>query len=92
MLKIDSEIAGYPVEADEFATMCAYEYARTVLSAMPQRELLAEALEALDRVLLDVEFMWDDGTLPNRRDDVIYVSARAAADKIRAALTQEKQT
>lgn len=60
-------------------------------TAMPERELLREALEALDRVLLDVEFMWEDGTLPDRRDDVIYVRARAAADKIRASLTQEPQ-
>lgn len=59
------------------------------LSALPERELLREALEALDRVLLDVEFMWEDGTLPDRRDDVIYVRARTAADKIRAALGGE---
>lgn len=36
--------------------------------------------EALERVLLDVEFLWEDGTLPNRRDDVIYVRARAALE------------
>lgn len=58
------------------------------MSTMPERELLREALEALDRVLLDVEYMWEDGTLPDRRDDVIYVRARAASDKIRAALTE----
>lgn len=56
------------------------------VAALPSHELLREALEALDRVLLDVEFMWDDGTLPNRRDDVIYVRARATAEKIRAEL------
>jgi len=34
--------------------------------------------EQVERVLLDVQFMWEDGTLPDRRDDIIYVAARAA--------------
>ena len=46
MIEIESEIAGRPVEADEFAEMCAFEYARAALSALPPRdELLREALE-----------------------------------------------
>jgi hypothetical protein len=76
--------------------------ARAALSAMPQRELLAEALEALSRLITASSHIhhWHDG-----HDGGMVVSgshvhalweetdrARAAADKIRAALTQEKQT
>lgn len=101
MLKMNSEIAGYPAEADEFDIMCAYEYARTALSAMPQRKLLAEALEALSRLITASSHIhhWHDG-----HDGGMVVSgshvhalweetdrARAAADKIRDALTEEKQ-
>ena len=51
------------------------------VSAMPGRELLAEALEALDGVIRVAD-----------RKTVEFDAARAAADKIRASLTQEKQT
>ena len=50
--------------------------AATALSALvAERDALRTSLE---RVLLDVQFMWEDGTLPDRRDDIIYVAARAA--------------
>lgn len=80
MLKMNSEIAGHPVETDEFDEMCAYEYARTALSAMLQRELLAEALEALDGVIRVAD-----------RKTVEFNAARAAADKIRAALEHQQE-
>jgi hypothetical protein len=51
------------------------------VTAMPQRELLREALEALSGVIRVAD-----------RKTVEFDAARAAADKIRAALTQEKQT
>ena len=50
--------------------------AADALSALvAERDALRTSLE---RVLLDVQFMWEDGTLPDRRDDIIYVAARAA--------------
>lgn len=46
MLEMDSEIAGHPVEADEFAEMCAYEYASAALSEMEaENKRLREALK-----------------------------------------------
>ncbi len=69
--------------------------AETELSAAPgaveeirdhSRELLAEALEALDGMLFFV------GELPGAQYSAHVHAARAAADKIRAALTEEKQT
>jgi len=44
-----------------------------------------DLLEALERVLLDIEFMWEDGTLPDRREDIIYQAARAAIAKAEGA-------
>ena len=92
MLEINSGIVGRPVEADEFDEMCAYAYARAALSAMPSRELLAEALEAL-------QVFAENWTLRECRNHMTcdieqsdILRARAAADKIRAAMTQEKQT
>ena len=66
-------------------------YRHAALSATPQRELLAEALEALDRMLrhsgvADAHAMDKFGS-----DHEAERRARAAADKIRASLTQEKQ-
>ena len=94
--EIGSEVAGRPIQADEFDEMCASQYARAALSAMPQRELLAEALEALSRLITASSHIhhWHDG-----HDGGMVVSgshvhalweetdrARAAADKIRAAM------
>lgn len=79
ILEINSEIAGHPVEADEFAIMCAYEYASAALSAMPERELLREALEALSGVIRVAD-----------RKTVEFDAARAAADKIRAVLNDRQ--
>jgi hypothetical protein len=63
----------------------AQDFARTAitayLSALPQRELLAEALDALEPFAAKRPLEIDD-----------FRRARVAADKIRAALTQEKQT
>ena len=56
------------------------------VTAMPQRELLAEALDALDALIPEA--------INDRyvTQSPAVESARAAADKIRDALTQEKQT
>lgn len=70
-----------------------YAMARAALSAMPDRELLREALEELDVFSrkaddyddVDVAFFGAVSISDLRR-------ARAATNKIRAALTQEKQT
>ena len=51
------------------------------VTAMPRRELLAEALDALEPFAAKRPLEIDD-----------FRRARVAADKIRAALTQEKQT
>jgi hypothetical protein len=81
------------------------------VSAMPGRELLAEALEALTPFEQEA-VLWDDLPEPPDEDKKLWIGswgnrymtdearfslgdlrrARAAADKIRAALTQEKQT
>ena len=84
--------------------------ARAALSAMPQRELLAEALEAL-APFATVGKLFNDSAGDTRwreaplfycgtREDpqshtltgMAFDRARATADKIRAAITQEKQT
>ena len=72
------------------------------LSALPERELLAEALEALSRLITASSHIhhWHDGHHGGMVVSGSHVHAlweetdraRAAADKIRAALTQEKQT
>ena len=68
------------------------------VTAIPERELLAEALEALQliancihprfREVGDIDLLYAN---EEAFGDCINI-ARAAADKIRAALTQEKQT
>jgi hypothetical protein len=85
--------------------------ARAALSAIPERELLAEALEALTPFEQEA-VLWDDLPEPPDEDKKLWIGswgnrymtdearfslgdlrrARAAADKIRAALTQEPQT
>lgn len=69
------------------------------VSAMPQRELLAEALDALTPFAvgarsIDVDPPGDHEPSHGRGSVTAgdLRRARAAADKIRAALTQEKQT
>ena len=132
--EIGSEVAGRLIQADEFDEMCASQYARAALSAMPQRlspdliaqlnklasrltqmgeydacdlidtvvarvtampgrELLAEALDALDRI---VDFHIGDCPMTMEEIDFakninwqIRKTARAAADKIRAAMGGE---
>jgi len=59
--------------------------ARAALSALPSRELLAEALGALEPFAAQTRASGPTEERNIRR-------ARAAADKIRAALTQEKKT
>ena len=39
--------------------------------------------EALERVLLDIDFMIEDGTITDVREDIIYTKARAALAKAR---------
>ena len=72
--------------------------ARAALSAMPQRELLAEALDALTPFAvgarsIDVDPPGDHEPSHGRGSVTAgdLRRARAAADKIRASLTQEKQ-
>lgn len=75
MLKINSEIAGRPIEADEFDLMCAYEYAS---EALPSYEVLREALDALEGVIQVAD-----------RKTVEFDAARAAVDKLRTLLKGE---
>ena len=73
----------------------ARDLARAALSAMPPRELLAEALEAFDFVIETRSCVHgiaeDQSTFDYYAKSCPICRARAAADKIRAALTQEKQ-
>ena len=63
------------------------------VTAMPQRELLAEALEALTDALDNYGRLIDACGIRDENPHAISAAkARAAADKIRASLTQEKQT
>ena len=57
-----------------------------------ERELLAEALEALARIERELSMVIDSKQRVSVPISIAFESARAAADKIRAALTQEKQT
>lgn len=72
MLKMNSEIAGRPVEADEFDIMCAYEYAS---EALPSYEALREALDALEGVIRVAD-----------RKTVEFDAARAVAEKLKEML------
>jgi hypothetical protein len=81
------------------------DLARAALSALPERELLAEALDALTPFYRAAQMAeWNtynrgDDPAPDSHMSVPSLAltigqfrrARAAADKIRAALTQEKQ-
>ena len=60
------------------------------VSAMPGRELLAEALSALEAMVEWFDPPIARGLYEGERDAI--ADARAAADKIRASLTQENQT
>lgn len=55
-----------------------HQAATTIRELRAENERLREALE---RMLLEFEFMWEDGTLPDRRDDIIFVAARAALEQ-----------
>lgn len=79
-------------------------------TAMPERDLLREALSALDAIQSDaahvIDFYnrngptwtgkdgheYDDMSSVLGRAEIVIQQTSAAADKIRAALTQEKQT
>ena len=65
------------------------------VTAMPPRELLAEALEALTEIAKGEEEDFDGALLCNvlvpMSAERCAEIARAAADKIRAAMTQDKQ-
>ena len=53
---------------------------------MANAHLIAAApdlYEALERVLLDIDFMVEDGTITDVREDIIYTNARAALAKAR---------
>lgn len=41
-------------------------------------DLVERVAKALENVLLDIDFMIERGLLPDIRDDMIYVEARAA--------------
>ena len=72
------------------------------VTAMPGRELLREALDAFVHINAAIDNLWNHPDLRHVRADIpesikLNISkgqmmSRAAADKIRAALTQEKQT
>ena len=63
------------------------------VTAMPQRELLADALEALARIHSELDdYVTDNDGEVGVSIAIAFEVARAAADKIRAALTQEQQT
>ena len=66
------QISGEPTHGNDEGLNLAADRLETLES---RQRVLREALE---RVLLDVQFMWDDGTLHDRSDDIIYVSARRA--------------
>ena len=63
------------------------------VTAMPQRELLREALDALTDALDNYGRLIDACGIRDENPHAISAAkARAAADKIRASLTQEPQT
>ena len=79
----DPSISGHhPIHID-YKRPIARAAITAYLSAMPQRELLADALEALLPFAAQTRASGPTEERNIRR-------ARAAADKIRAALTQEK--
>ena len=97
-----NKLATYLTEQGEYEACDLIDTVVARVTAMPERELLAEALDALDALIKASSHIhhWHDG-----HDGGMVVSgshvhalweetdrARAAADKIRASLTQEKQT
>ena len=66
--------------------------ARAALSAMPERELLREALEALSRIHSELdEYVTDNDGEVGVCIAIAFEVARAAADKIRAALEHQQK-
>ncbi len=97
-----NKLATYLTAQGEYEACDLIDTVVARVTAMPERELLAEALDALDALIKASSHIhhWHDG-----HDGGMVVSgshvhalweetdrARAAADKIRASLTQEKQT
>jgi hypothetical protein len=90
-------LASRLTQMGEYAAVDLIDTVVARVSAMPERELLREALSALDRAKALV-----DGAIANAHDltpkitqatlERVQSINRTAADKIRAALTQEKQT
>ena len=86
------------LSAEQAFAMFRHVLDHPAVTAIPERELLAEALEALQliancihprfREVGDIDLLYAN---EEAFGDCINI-ARAAADKIRAALTQEKQT
>ena len=77
----------------EYADIMWIPMARAALSALPERELLAEALEALDAMTARYVLYAGGDDLPfaGNHDRALIEQSRAAADKIRAALEQQQK-
>ena len=80
-----NKLATYLTEQGEYEAVDLIDTVVARVSAMPQRELLAEALEALVQLLDDL-----DALAPARPSTQAIEEAQAAADKIRAAMGGEK--
>ena len=93
-----NKLATYLTEQGEYEAVDLIDTVVARVSAMPERKLLREALEALQLIANATHPKF----LAEHDIHLLHVSektfgdciniARAAADKIRAALTQEKQT
>ena len=78
-----NKLATYLTAQGEYEACDLIDTVVARVTAMPQRELLAEALEALDGMLFFV------GELPGAQYSAHVHAASAAADKIRAALERQ---
>ena len=93
---IDARFAG---DEDGSGDMPTTDYDRDLaraaitayLSALPERELLAEALDALDRIERELSMVIGEKQRVPVPIAIAFESARAAADKIRAALDKGEQ-
>ena len=85
-----NKLATYLTEQGEYEAVDLIDTVVARVSAMPERELLAEALDALARIERELSMVIDSKQRVSVPISIAFESARAAADKIRAALEHDK--
>ena len=81
-----NKLATYLTEQGEYEAVDLIDTVVARVSAMPRRELLAEALDVFTRIERELSMVIDSKQRVSVPISIAFESARAAADKIRAAM------